>query len=337
MSVRVEIKYDNSKNSKINYYEFDFHNANNISTKNVEQKGKNIKPFILGHNKFWDNCVFANKFDGVIFKQHSNNDYTTDLSFVIRGNELTSITIVFDKEINEYATLITINGVQYTNDDIMFFKTFSQAYNELTIRFNKWSNINSPIHIKRIYTGLNEVYSKEALKSVSVGKRTPANSNQPEYGFMSQYGSFEIYDVDKSIENYIKDGVITDKTEIYCYYKDYLLGSYYSNTLQYSPQTRVLDVQVSDGSHKYANTYVEQIPYLENKNAFDLFLILFSYCGKKDYVMTKELENKLKNINIKYFYEESGSLLSKLNEFGNITQTNIFINSDDNLEVVELV
>lgn len=340
MAIRIKITYAPSvENSKINYINSDFGDINNISNPNLLRiKSSGANPFILGFSKLNDGSTYLNNYSGIIPRNaRSDENGNTDYQFSLDVKKIKVLAIWFDITRNEYATNLIINGVEYINDDVFFYKTFEEEQDYIDIKITKWSKPNSYISIDSILNEIEEYYDKNSIKNLVIGQEIASDNKMPNFSVIGQYGSFDIIDKNRSIREYMKEGLLRDTSVINIYNEETLIGTFESEKWNTNSEEEKYSITLKNGIEKFSDIIVPKIKYKSNQTALDLIYYLFTFTNLQSIFFDNDIKNKLQNILITNFYSESNDLLTQLNKFCNLTMTCIYINANGEMGIIDYV
>ena len=325
-----------NENQSIDYNNSEFPSTNNISNVNLlKTKFDGARPFILGKSKFNDECIYLEEYDGIIV-YNNNEDYTIDYTMIIKGQNMGMISIQFDKLLNEYATELYINDVKYENNNILFNVPLDNNYDTLTIRLTKWSKPKRAIVIDGIYLSNIITYGNKNISNLKIGSEISSNNKKPSFSCNGRYGNFDILNINNQIIKYINNGNLNDKTKVDILLNGSSLGTFYSKKWSFNESTKKINVELNDYISNFENIIVPVIETPFYETAFSLFKYLFKFTGIDSYRMTSDMKDKLLNIKLYgIWYPQSKSLLEQFNDFCELTLSNVFINNDDELEVID--
>ena len=341
MSNKLEVVINyipSDSESLIKYYSSEFPNINNISSIDLlKTTFSGARPFILGQSTLNEGCQLLEKYDGII-SYSNNDDNTIDYTMVIRGKNMNMIAIQFDKLLNEYATELYINDVKYENNNSLFITPLDNNYDTLTIKLTKWSKPKRSIVIDRIYLTNKKTYGNKQISNLKIGSEISSNGKKPSFSCNGRYGSFDILNVDNEIIQHINNGILNDKTKIDILLNNISLGTFYSKKWSFNESTKKVNVELNDYINNFQNIILSPIETVFYESGFSLFEYLFKFTGLKNYRMADDMKDKLSNIKLYgIWYPQSKSLLEQFNDFCELTLSNIFINSNDELEVIDYV
>lgn len=241
--------------------------GNNVSCDISELKGKHNSvggnPFILGVSKFGDGSVLtANKVDYFIGREISgdlgyfNNPYTIKLT----GNDIKSVTIVFDTVNGGYPKSMSVDGTYFTDDDATF--TISDTtivdfwrddITEHTIVIYGWNKPNRPLIIQGIYTTPTSLkIDRRNLISVDSNIIDRSDISLPSWGVISNRGNITFNDIDGEVLDYAENGLLTEGQEVNIYLEDTLskkktkVGSFATISWDYDNDAKITSVSLSD-------------------------------------------------------------------------------------------
>lgn len=137
--------------------------------------------------------------------------------------QIGSITIMFDKNANQFATEYYINKKKYINDDNELTILFNEPKYEQEIKFTKWNRAGYSACITFIGITLNSVI----IDGVNVNDFELLNQSkpyQPEpfFGYVSSKGSFNFVDKSGEFIDYANDGILKRKNTVDIYINNVL-------------------------------------------------------------------------------------------------------------------
>lgn len=243
-NVKVIIEYvPSSGNGEINHA---------LTALSLSQKGNNtsnpsaldlpraggINPFILGVSKlgtkeqggsgniFWGaNTQFlggvqiGGKYSGFWSLQASNvNGYfAPSLQFNIIGTAINHFVMKFDQTLNEFATLINVDGVDYINNNNEFVWT-GAAHDTHTIQIKQWNKPFLQAKITSITNGVIVEYNRTQIKSANVKINNTNNNSQVFYGVAAGNGAMELVDIDNSFIQFAEMDLLKAELPVQIYF-----------------------------------------------------------------------------------------------------------------------
>lgn len=355
--LKVEIDYaPNSELSYIDYEKLEFNSLNNVSNiNNLSTSSNGTNAFVLGARRFTDNCVMINEYNGVVI--NSIKETTDKYSFVVNGYNITTLSIQFDKEIKWYASRIilemldennnVLEEIPYYNFGLLFLAIWEKGYNKIRVSFEEYGVTSSyagkiVVAISEIKSTINKTYTKKQISNFNLGTELSSNTSSVSFGVVGKYGSFSILNIDDELDYYIKQKLLNRGTKITIYFNDELLGSFTSKTWSLGDKNKSYKVELNDYTYFFDETYLPRRRYAEdkNKNAYGfLETLIYENTPFKTIKIADKLKDKLLSITNDWAFriDNETSLKSILNSWCEMTLTNIVINNNNELEVIEYV
>ncbi|MCL2587746.1 MAG: hypothetical protein FWE31_05980, partial [Firmicutes bacterium] len=191
------------------------------------------RPFIYGVSTWGGGDVFwGNKpFKGFFGRNASdtNGNFTTSERFVVHGSSIGFLQINFNQYAQQWATEMIINGQTVTNDSPRFLWFNPSPTQQVEILVTKWNTPRYPVQITSILAELTIEYTRKNFEKggrIVAGSQKTANASKLVYGAISQYGSFELEDIDGNILELNEMGMLTDKVKVTIEYNNEPMGSY---------------------------------------------------------------------------------------------------------------
>ena len=313
------------KTATINY------GGNNISNEivNVLNKKKQAKnPFIIGASKIGGGETLSRKVDYFIGKALSHNDGNFRNSYIIEitGEQIKTLTIIFDNQNNRYPPYITIDNVKYSNDYNIFTVANLNQQDTHTIKISSWSVPYHPIVITAIYAGIDIKIDKMNLISLSANISYRSDNKLPSYGIISNTGNIDFKDISGEVREYAEKTLLTsglkakislnntlDKTEEQ-------VADFETKEWDYDNDTRVVSVSLKDGLEEWQDINVKgfdadlRVQGLISMKQY--YLYLYDNTPTKDKMISfenlelysKETYDIILNTYVKRFFMEDGSL-----------------------------
>nr|DAR54939.1 MAG TPA: hypothetical protein [Caudoviricetes sp.] len=348
MSLQVEINWGDSANTETNSIEYvSSDEVNSISNKKIGVLNEYKNSFLIGTSKFSEDCVYNDYFGGLISKTSSDENGNIDFTLTLNCVNVSSLTFKFDEKLGIYPTRMLINNVEYQNSNAVFTAVFTKKITgNVVINFTKLSVSNKPLIITFITSTLTRRYDYSAIKNLTLGSNI-SNENSISFGVTGKYGSFILKDKNHEINAILKN---TKKYNFECrvYYNDDLLGTFKITNVESSESKYEYNITLSDFTDDFNNSYVNAF-FMEEENSNVLFtpiVFLNTICenststilkAKNINYQTYDLRERLTNTRMPLmFNNEKKSVMSVLNSWCEMTQTNIVINAEGSgLEVID--
>lgn len=259
--ISVLIEYIPSGNGSIDYgvtAETLTEQGNDISnpqTINTTHSG-GIKPFIWGVSRigsieeggdgshFWSNPTgepiivdgrqLGGYYSGFWGKEPSNvnGEFDYPISFQIVGENIDKFVIRFDEALGEYATVINVDGKDYDNTGEFIWTGIESNVHNITIK--KWNKPKRQTKITSILIGLVVEYDKQYFQRsgrIVAGSRRTFDNTKPNFGVVSQYGSFRAIDIDGNFAELSQADLLIDglRCGVFMNAKSYEAGMSYDD------------------------------------------------------------------------------------------------------------
>ena len=248
----------------------------------ISYKKNDLDPFILDHSELDNGREYADIYNGLVsncvtldrymedfynkgVSGYLVNNYDSTLYYdygykiTIKGENIKSFTIEFDKSVGYYPTYMMLGSRDvYMNDDYTFThlvdssSSGGQEYNLVIILMSK---PNVPVVIKSItIDDIQRFSSEDSLISVNRGSQSVQDFALPSYGIVGAYGSISFLDTpNKMLYKLINGGYITENIDIRLFINDNIVGTYkssndwnynvYSNKVSVSLKDKIEDLQ----------------------------------------------------------------------------------------------
>ena len=193
--------------------------GNNISSSIPLGSKKTAKsPFIIGGSILDGSSTFSDGVDYFIGNQLSLGDgnFYFYYNIVVKGKNITSLTIAFDEQNRKHPKKIEIDGVDYADDDAIFTVTLPSA-NEHTIRIDNWNAPNSPLVITGIYVDVSLDIDYRSIVGLERSIFDRADYKKPSYGIVSNGGNLEFVDKDGEIADYAEQLLLKSDLGVFVY------------------------------------------------------------------------------------------------------------------------
>ncbi len=282
------------------------------------------RPFILGRSRLGGGDRFTKKANFYIGRiaSDSNGNFSSNYVIDVSGENITQLTIVFNKRDKQFPKSILVDGEAFYDDDANWTIKLDSA-NTHTITISNWNKPNSPFVITSIYTDLSINIDESNLLDFERTISDRSSTNAPSFGIISNSGSMSFIDKDGEVLDLIAQQLLSNKNIISVYLKNTKTNAQeqiaYFNTQKwsYSNSLSVVDVQLKDDLEEWQNINVPAINYVPNVSTSQTAKWLYNYLHSKTpakYRMLSfdELDEKTKSVlnstTILYPFLESGSL-----------------------------
>lgn len=195
----------------------------NVVSKSVEINGQKV-------NKFY----------------YPDTNTEADLTFTIKGSNITFLLINFDVVSQEWATKLEINGEVRTNVAGLYTEVFSTPQTEVTLKILEWNKPNCLPKITRINTELTLYYSRKQISSLYCSNMMKANERDISYGIVSQYGQFEIMDNSEDLLDLSYFGLLKENLPVQIYLNGSIYGNYLTGEWEYDYSSNKASVELVD-------------------------------------------------------------------------------------------
>ena len=329
---------------------------NNISSPlgavlGLKKEGKN--PFLLGASKLGDGATFSNEVDYFISARKSNSEGLIVGSFyftITSEKEINNLTIAFDVKNNRHPTKITINGVEYIDDDAIFTVTGINS-KSVTVSIQNWNTPNCPIIITGIYTGVSINIDRRNLLSLERTIYDRADLKLPSFGIISNTGRIEFKDLDGEVRDYAEQRLLDKgmpceiKLNNTLTKKSVVVGKMETDEWDYDEENKTVSVSLKDDLEEWQEINIEGINYDPRNTEEKPFSWLYEYLHGitiKDgrYFMymfdflSQETRSILSRTFIKYPMLEAGTLWQAWQKLCEVCQLHIFKNRKGVIECV---
>ena len=232
--------------------------GNNVSASFYDilntEKFYNLRPFLIGYNEIGDGSSYVdncNVFIGDVFSDE-NGDFSEDYTIVLKSfNEPNSITIVFDKINKLYPHSITVDGVEYTDDDAVYTIPNLSGYSH-TIVISNWNTANAPFILAGIYSGIKYLVDSSNMISLESEVTNMSEIERPSFGLVAGSGLLKFNDIDGDISDFISLRLLTSDQKIVISIKNTItgktekLGEYISDKWSYDNSNMSISVTLKD-------------------------------------------------------------------------------------------
>lgn len=348
-SERGHIDYDNTVDL-ISGKGNNISNPTKISEPHIAEP---IHPFIWGLSKWgsvenggdghilwgeldtWkDGIQVGGKFNGFWSLQSGdeNGDFDPIFEFQLVGTDIDHFRIDFYEIIEEFPTLINVDGMDYDNDKPFMFIIVNKA-NTHTIQIKKWNKPNRQIKISSILLGLKTTYDRSQIKYVSTGTRINNGTHKPEYGVMSNFGKLTIADTDKNILGQIELGYIEIGNKVEIVFGDDIEGKHIITNINYLYGNENVTFDLDDTMRAWERIMIQGIGSDENNTALSFFNTLLSKTPETIYIDT-DTEQKLSSISMPDGFIPITNLFDCWTMFCNATLSKIYRKENGELWII---
>lgn len=323
--------------------------GNNISgaMDSITNTKKSIRhPFIFGRSILGKGDTFFAQLGYFMGGQLSAETETREgeylfpeaYSLTLTGTSISAITFSFDDLHGEYPYSMTVDGVEYFDDDPNW-TILLEPKNGHTVEITNWNTPDHPIIISGIYVELTLDVSKRNTQNIDFSYFDRADTNLPSYGIYSNSGSINLIDTDGEIKDYIDLDILKSGLVVKIFLEDTLtkvkqqIGQYVTDDWDYSPYTQETTVSLTDGLQEWQDIMIDEIGYdVENGKSmtFGVFYSILQNLTPENFKMLSlsELDEKTRNhLNssvLVYPMLQQGSLWNAWDKFCTAMQGHIY-------------
>lgn len=322
---------------------------NNISA-NIDavasKKAQGSNPFIIGSSALGDGSTFSDDIDYFIGNQSADengkftNPYVID---IVGASEAKNIAIAFDTYNGRHPKSITLNGVDYYDDDAIFTITNLNLGVDpwIKISIDNWNTPNYPLVITGIYAEISIDINKRNLISLSQDIASRSNIKLPSYGVISNSGNISFNDINGEVKDYAEQLLLKSNLKVMIKLNDTLakkseqIGDFFTREWNYDNDNRSVSVSLKDDLEEWQDIYVEGIyydpRYPQRVNLRYFYDYLYGKTPSK-YKMSRyedldgQTQQRLSNITNLYPLLNSGSLWHQWNKLCIASSCYIFKN-----------
>ncbi|MCM1437794.1 MAG: hypothetical protein NC131_01090 [Roseburia sp.] len=227
------------------------------------------RPFILGRSRLGGGDCFTKKANFYIGSVVSdgNGNFSSDYDIYVRGENISQLTIVFNKRKNEYPRSIVVDGETFYDDDSTWTLILTNKDTH-TIKISNWNTPNSPMVISSIYADLSIELDETNLLDFGRTIMDKSDIEQPSFGIISNTGSLSFIDKDGEVADYIAQQLVNSENVITAYLEDKETGAKeqiaYFNTQNwnYNNSQSLVDVSLKDDLEEWQDINVPAISYV---------------------------------------------------------------------------
>ena len=283
--------------------------------------------------------------DGVY--QGYATDYVSDsflsktVVITIKNSYFKNLVLYFEKETFNVGENNSINYVLGSSSSAkkaesssnIFFISLDNYENQITFSIKIPSKKRLCLNAI-VFDYINE-YTYRDVKSLSFGYEIASNNKLPNFGLGIPYGSLIFTTRDNNLLTLMEKKSLQTKATFYFYYNGKSIGNLNAKSWNYEEKTFSFSVELSKDISRWEKITVYNYISSSILTAYDLFLALFEYTNLKYYNI--ENTTKLSKITLKNCTFDNINLYEAFVWFCNLTQTCVYINRNDVLEVVDYV
>lgn len=300
--------------------------------------GNNI--FLLDVSPLDNGSTFSSEIENYYIGSelaNGNGVFANPYQITLNGSKIKNFTLVFDTYNNQHPTSITVDGVEYENDDNIFTVSV-QSSNSHKIVIDNWNTPNYPLRIQGIYLELGIEVNKQNIESLSRNSTDRSDYKFPSWGIISNTCEIEFKDLNGEILDYIEQDLLVQGLSCKVFINDTLnnkkqqIGEYYADQWNYDNDNRVVKVSLKDDLEEWQSINVEEISYdprsVEHKNLEWFYKQLYSKTPTKYNMqdfnsLDKATRDILSNTWVVYPMLKAGSLWRQWNKLCQVSQSHI--------------
>jgi hypothetical protein len=244
---------------------------NNISSEIgaiLGSKKQGSNPFILGASKLGDGSTLSGEVDYFIGGVPSNENgmFVPPYEITISGNDITSLTIEFDKVNNRRPNTIVIDNVEYADDDAVFTVNVPSA-NSHTITIDNWNTPLYPLVIMGIYVDISIDIDYRNLIALNRSINYRGENKLPSYGIISNTGNLEFNDLNGEIKDYAEQLLLTSDLKVVINLNNTLantheqVGIFETRDWDYDNDNRSVSVSLKDDLEEWQDIQAQGFDY----------------------------------------------------------------------------
>lgn len=251
--------------------------GNNISaeiSRVLGAKKQATNHFIIGASRLGDGSTLSGKVDYYIGKERSDSEgnFAVPYSFTIYGMNITSLSLSFDTYNNRHPHKITVNGVEYTDDDPVF-TLGNLSGNPLYITIDNWNEPNYPLVLTGVYLDITIQVNRRNLISLESKIFERADISRPSFGIYSNSGNLTFNDWTGEIRDYAEQNLLVSDAPVMLYINNTLVKSvepvkiaqFETETWDYNEDNRVVSVSLRDDLEEWQEITIEGFAYTPEK------------------------------------------------------------------------
>lgn len=364
--IQVNLKISDTENEGISGIVADVANVINNVSKDLADWSASVLDKNDGHNGicigkwiFGELGTFlpSTGYNGYMFGS-TDSDGLYDLELTISGTSVKSMTFIFDRNAEQFATTAILDeGETYEktiySDDYIWSIIFDTAETSHTVKFTTWNRADYNACITTIALMPNTLeFTKQWIKSINSNSQSTDNPSGIYYGILASSGEIVLYDVNGEIYDYAVDGYLqADNYPITIKANGNEIQYHLSSDNEYKKNAKTLNIQLTNELENW-----EYIPYsgrtlTDETTAWDLLVEVFESTGLYDETTDSDITNMcdisivygsttgtvksyLEAIDIPNPYLESGTLRATIDKFCQLAQLNVVLNDDGEIKFI---
>ena len=302
-------------------------NGVSIEIPSVPVAGGNF--FILGVSELGGSDVLGS-FNGWIGQENSDSatGVLSNTKIVINGTDIDHFSLYFDSVAKQWATLIAIDGVEYENNDALFYWQGESADSH-TVEFRRWNTFGYPARLTAINTGIVREYTRREIKSLVRGSELFSTPNEPSYGVLPQYGSLEIYDTDGEILEYARKRILDKNQSVVVRLDGEIIAKYLTDEWDYQYGSTIVKVSLIDDLSALDNNLFPGYNRPTKETALGLLDYINIYSGLA-ITIADSVKSRLSSITISEPWMTNSSVRVALDNFCKMSMTYLVVSQGGN-------
>lgn len=265
------------------------------------------RPFILGRSRLGGGDCFTKKANFYIgrISSDSNGNFSSNYVITVSGENITQLTIVFNKRDNQFPRSIVVDGETIADDDVQW--TIKLSGEDIhTITISNWNTPNSPFIITSIYTDLSIILDETNLIDFERTIMDRSDTEKPSFGIISNTGNLSFIDKDGEVLDYISQQLVSSENIITAFLENTKTGAKeqiaYFNTQNwsYNNSQSLVEVSLKDDLEEWQEINVEAINYVPTVNTSQTAEWFYRYLWE---LMNEPEDNPLKKYKMLSFEE----------------------------------
>lgn len=328
--------------------------GNNVSTDLrgvLGVKKQQDNPFLIGSSKLNEGSTFAyttkNYIGSVVSDE--NGIFPTPYELTLSTNRTTTLTIAFDTINKRHPHKISVDGVDYYDDDAIF-TVFGLTENSThTIVIDNWNTPNAPLLISGIYVNINIDIDYSNLIDIESSIFDRSDIKLPSYGIISNGGNIEFRDTNGEIRDYAEQQILSQGLKVEIMLNDTLaqteeqVAIFNTDTWDYDNDNRTVSVSLKDDLEEWQDIAIQGFGYdvdnprkdLPNQTMADLYRWLHAKTPSKYNMLpfeslNAETQQVLSATRIEYPFLEDGSLWEQWTKLCEVCALSIYKNNVSN-------
>lgn len=331
----------------------------------ISYKKNDLDPFILDHSELDTNREYTDIYNGLVsncvtldrymedfynkgVSGYLVNNYDSTLYYdygykiTIKGENIKSFTVEFDKSVGYYPTYMQLGSQDvYMNDDYTFthlVDSSSSGGQEYKLVVVLMSKPNVPVVIKSITIDDVQTFSSQnSLISFKRGSQSVQDFTLPSYGIIGGYGSVSFIDTpSKTIYNLINKGYVNKELDVRLFVDGNVVGTYKTNNdWDYNTYTNVVSVSFDSVLIKLQNQSFQLSLFNDTITGLDLWNEFVKVLPNDLFVFQNYDMDWLSSISFPLAYLNNASIWEQLNKFCNVCQLRMYELPDGKVNVVK--